>query len=70
MNGTLSGDKLKDVTATLQKHIRDFPLIAVPSGGYNAAFGGDPAPGSVKKLKVQYRMDGKVGEAEFDENAA
>ena len=37
--------------------------------GYNAAFGGDPIPGVPKKLKIQYRMNGKFGEATFDENA-
>jgi hypothetical protein len=31
--------------------------------------GGDPLPGSVKRLKIQYRIKGKVGEASFAENA-
>jgi HEAT repeat protein len=60
----------KDVTAILKKHVSDFPLIVLPSDNYNAAFGVDPAPGVSKTLKVQYRMDGKEGEAEFQENAA
>lgn len=64
-----AGDKRVDVTAILRKHVRAFPLIVLPSSGYNAAFGGDPAGGVVKQLKVQYRMDGKAGEATFEENA-
>jgi hypothetical protein len=53
----------------LRRHVRDFPLIALPTSGYNTAFGGDPAPGIVKQLKIQYRMNGKPGEATFPENA-
>jgi HEAT repeat protein len=64
------GDKQKDVTELLRRHVRGLPLIALPSPQYNAAFGGDPAPGIVKQLKIQYRMDGKEGEATFGENAA
>jgi len=64
-----AGDKRVDVTAILRKHVRDFPLIVLPSSSYNSAFGGDPAGGVVKQLKVQYRMDGKAGEAAFEENA-
>ena len=36
----------------------DFPLIVLPSDSYNSAFGGDPVPSVVKKLKVQYRLSG------------
>ncbi len=64
-----AGDKLVDVTAILRKHVRDFPLIVLPASSYNSAFGGDPASGVVKQLKVQYRMNGKAGEASFEENA-
>ena len=64
-----AGDKLVDVTEILRKHVRDFPLIVLPSSSYNAAFGGDPAPGVVKQLKIQYRMNGKAGEASFPEDA-
>jgi len=64
-----TGTKWKDVTAILRRHVRDFPLIALPSSSYNSALGGDPVPGVVKQLKVQYRMDGKEGEASFPENA-
>ena len=63
-----AGNKSVDVTAILRKHVRDFPLIVLPSSSYNSAFGGDPAGGVVKQLKVQYRMNGKAGEASFQEN--
>ncbi len=65
-----AGDTQKDVTDILRKNVSDFPLIMLPSASYNAAFGGDPVPSVVKKLKVQYRLDGKEGEVEFAENAA
>lgn len=64
-----AGNKVVDVTAILRKHVRDFPLIVLPSSNYNSAFGGDPAGGVVKELKIQYRMNGKAGEASFAENA-
>lgn len=63
-----AGNKSVDVTAILRKHVRDFPLIVLPSSSYNSAFGGDPASGVVKQLQVQYRMNGKAGEATFQEN--
>jgi hypothetical protein len=63
-----AGDRRKDVTAILKKHVSDFPLIALPSSRYNAAFGGDPAPNVPKTLKVQYQIDGEKGDAEFKEN--
>jgi HEAT repeat protein len=61
--------KAVDVTETLRRNVRDFPLIVLPSSSYNSAFGGDPVPGVVKRLKVQYRMDGRAGEAAFAEDA-
>ena len=61
--------KAVDVTETLRRNVRDFPLIVLPSSSYNSAFGGDPVPGVVKRLKVQYRMDGRAGEATFAEDA-
>ena len=57
------------MTESVRQHVRGFPLIVLPSSKYNAAFGGDPARGVVKQLKVQYRMNGKAGEASFEENA-
>jgi hypothetical protein len=41
----------------------------LPNSRFNSAFGGDPVPGIVKQLKVQYRMEGKAGEASFAEDA-
>ena len=63
------GATQKDVTATLQKQLAGLPLVTLPSANYNEAFGGDPAPGTPKQLKVQYRINGKAGEASFAENA-
>lgn len=64
-----AGNKQKEVTAVLQKQAGDLPLITLTSGSYNASFGGDPAPGVVKQLKVEYVINGKPGDASFDENA-
>jgi HEAT repeat protein len=64
-----AGAKQKDVTETLKQHAGDMPLISLPSPSYSASFGGDPAPGTVKQLKVQYRINGKAGEASFPEDA-
>ncbi|HVX12224.1 MAG TPA: HEAT repeat domain-containing protein [Pirellulales bacterium] len=64
-----AGATQKDVTEVLQKQTTDVQLIALPSDDYNSAFGGDPVPGTVKQLKVQYRINGNPGEATFAENA-
>ena len=64
-----SGATQRDVTAVLQKQAGDLPLITLASASYNANFGGDPLPGSPKQLKVQYRINGKAGEASFPEDA-
>ena len=64
-----AGAKQKDVTAVLRKQGGDLPLITLAAASYNASFGGDPAPGVVKKLKIQYRINGKTAEASFAENA-
>ena len=63
------GANFKDVTTILRKHVHDFPVLVLPSPSYSGAFGGDPAPGVVKQLKVQYRMADKPGEVSFRENA-
>ncbi len=60
----------KDVTAILRKLAGDLPLITLASPNYNSSFGGDPTPGTPKRLSLQYRIDGKVGEASFPENAS
>ncbi|WP_202921890.1 HEAT repeat domain-containing protein [Anatilimnocola aggregata] len=59
----------KDVTAILQRQATDLPLITLTDTTYNKSFGGDPAPGSDKRLKVQYKLNGKPGEATFAEGA-
>ncbi|MDA1163858.1 MAG: hypothetical protein O3B13_12205 [Planctomycetota bacterium] len=64
-----AGTKQRDVTAVLRKRSGDLPLITLAATGYNASFGGDPAPGVVKTLKVQYRINGKSGAASFAEDA-
>lgn len=62
-------NSMKDVTTLLQKQSGDLPLITLAASDYNSAFGGDPAPGSPKKLKIKYRINDRDGEAAFDENA-
>lgn len=64
------GSRQKDVTAIVRRQVVGVPAISLPVAEYNRAFGGDPAPGAPKKLKIQYRINGKSGEATFDENAA
>ena len=61
-----SGTTQRDVTEVLRKFARDVPAIELPSS-YNQLFG-DPTPGTVKQLKVQYRLNGKEGTAVFTEN--
>jgi len=63
------GKKFKDVTEALRRHVRDFPVIVLPTSHYNSSLGGDPLPGVAKELKIQYRINGKPGEASFPENA-
>jgi HEAT repeat protein len=58
-----------DVTEKMKKQAGDTQLVKLPSANYNESFGGDPAPGSVKQLKVQYKINGKPAEATFGENA-
>lgn len=64
-----AGAQQKDVTQALQRHVRDLPLIALPSQNYNESFGGDPVPNTPKQLKVRYKVNGKDAEASFAENA-
>ena len=63
-----AGSTMKDVTAIVRKQAGSSPLISLGAADYNGSFG-DPAPGAVKKLKIQYRMNGKTGQATFKENA-
>ncbi|MBS0264053.1 MAG: hypothetical protein JSS02_19110, partial [Planctomycetes bacterium] len=64
-----AGNSQKDVTEVVQKAVGDLQLITLPGANYNEAFGGDPAPSTQKQLKVQYKINGKTGEATFAENA-
>jgi len=64
-----AGANQKDVTGALQQRVGDLPLISLPSPSYSKSFGGDPAPGAAKRLKVQYRINGKAGEASFPEDS-
>jgi HEAT repeat protein len=59
----------KDVTGVLRQHVRDFPVIVLPSSSYNVSLGGDPVPGTPKQLRIRYRINGKTGEVSFPENA-
>ena len=63
------GPRTKDVTAILRRHSRNTRVIFLPSSSFNESFGGDPAPGAVKQLKVHYRVNGKGGEVTLTENA-
>jgi len=63
-----AGNTQKDVTEVLKQHAGELQLIALPNQNFNEAFGGDPAPGTQKQLKIQYRINGKAGEATFAEN--
>ncbi|MFH1269284.1 MAG: PBS lyase, partial [Planctomycetota bacterium] len=63
------GTQHRDVTEILRRHVGDFPVIVLPGTSYNAGFGGDPAPGVHKELKIQYRINGKPGEVSLPENA-
>ena len=57
------------MTAIVRRHARNYRVIFLPSSQYNEAFGGDPASGVVKYLKIRYRIDGKEGEVTLNENA-
>jgi len=63
------GEKIKDVTDVLRKYAKNYRIIFLPSASYNQSFGGDPAQGVVKQLKIKYRIDGKEGEVSLNENA-
>jgi hypothetical protein len=58
----------KDVTNIIRKNSGDYLLIALPAASYNSAFGGDPAPGNRKQLKIQYKINDKPAEATFAED--
>ncbi len=64
-----AGDTWQDVTAVVRKHSGNLPWVSLPSPNYNQCFGGDPAPGVPKQLRMKYRLNGREGEASFSENA-
>jgi HEAT repeat protein len=64
-----AGAMQKDVTSILQGLIGDLPIVTLPKANYNTSFGGDPAPDKPKQLTIQYKLNGKPGEATFAENA-
>jgi HEAT repeat protein len=64
-----AGSNVRDVTDSLKEHVRDLPWVVLPSPSYNANFGGDPAPGVVKQLKIRYRLDNQSGEVSLPENS-
>ena len=58
----------KDVTGLLPDRAGVLPVITLPSTKYNEAFSGDLAPGIPKRLKIQYRIDGKPVEVALRDN--
>lgn len=65
-------EKMRDVTAKLREAFsKSDSATLLADGGYNAFFGGDPAPQIPKKLRVtvRYRDDGGQKTVEFGENA-
>ena len=56
------------VTEILQQHVTDRPYILLPADTYSESFGGDPAPGRRKQLRIQYKIDGKSADARLPEN--
>jgi hypothetical protein len=64
-----ASENVKDVTDALRQHVRNLALVVLPAS-YNASFGGDPAPGLTKQLRIEYKINEAYGEATFAENAA
>jgi HEAT repeat protein len=63
-----AGAMQKDVTEVLLKHLGETPWIVLPSDNYSEVFGGDPAPGTAKQLKIQYKLNGVAGDVALGEN--
>ncbi len=63
-----SNDSKRDVTDVIRGRVRKLPVIALPATTYNKSFGGDPAVNATKQLRIQYRINGREGEATFKEN--
>jgi HEAT repeat protein len=64
-----AGTKTKDVTEIVRRQAKNYRVIFLPNATYNESFGGDPAPGTAKQLKIKYRINGKAGEVSLHENA-
>ena len=64
-----AGERVKDVTTIVQDNVGPLPFVILSNPSYNSAFGGDPAPGTVKKLVIEYEIAGKTAEASFAENS-
>ncbi|MCA9186914.1 MAG: HEAT repeat domain-containing protein [Pirellulaceae bacterium] len=60
----------KDVTGILRQAVGKLPIVTLSNASYNAAFGGDPAPGVVKLLVVEYTINGKAAKSSYKENEA
>ncbi len=63
-----AGRKQKDVTELLRNQVTNLPLITLPFPNYPKNFG-DPAYGTRKQLRIQYKLNGIPGEATFNEDA-
>lgn len=63
-----AGDQQKDVTETLRSAAGDFPMVVLDPPAFNAAFGGDAAPGLPKFLSVKYKVNGKEASAMIRED--
>ena len=63
---TMPGRRAYDVTATLQKLVKNNSLAVRPR---NDIFGGDPAPLVSKSLRVRYSIDGANGMVTAQEGA-
>lgn len=63
-----AGQKFEDVTAILKMYAGDSPVISLPSAYYGLIFS-DPAPGTPKKLTIQYSIDGRPEIVHLADNA-
>lgn len=64
-----AGETWQNVTELLKRQSGKLAWISLPATNYNQAFGGDPAPGVPKQLKIKYKMNDKEGEVALTENA-
>lgn len=57
----------KDVTNIIREGLTPSLTVTLPKPAYNEAFGGDPAPGVAKQLKIQFRKGDQTHERIFNE---